>query len=354
VKPATVAEVAPAGDRHHGMILRRCASWCGAGSGPTVQHAMNSSMEFKDYYQILGVAPDADEKTIRQAFRKLARQYHPDLNPGDKAAEERFKAINEAYHVLADSEQRKKYDALRAQYQRWQQSGGRPQDFNWQAWAAGPDEGVHVRFGSLDDLQDLFGGESPFSDFFTTIFGGPRRAEQAPRPRRGRDLEAEVTVTLEEAFHGTTRALQLDGRRIEAKIPPGVQTGTRLRLAGQGAPGIHGGPPGDLYLLMRVAPHATFEREGDDLFVEVPVDVYTAALGGEVRLPTLDGAVQLKIPPQTQAGRTLRLRGKGMPRLADPHSRGDLYARVRVMLPEPLSERELQAFRELAAARRGG
>jgi curved DNA-binding protein len=315
---------------------------------------MAEAMEFKDYYQILGVAPDADEKTIRQAFRKLARQYHPDLNPGDKAAEERFKAINEAYHVLADPEQRKKYDALRAQYQRWQQSGGRPQDFDWQAWTAGPGEGVHIRYGTLEDLEELFGGDSPFSDFFTTIFGGPRWAERTPRPRRGRDLEVEATVTLEEAFHGTTRTLQLDGRRLEAKIPPGVQTGTRLRLAGQGAPGLHGGPPGDLYLLIRVAPHASFERHGDDLFVEVPVDVYTAALGGEVRLPTLDGTVMLRIPPQTQSGRTLRLRGKGMPRLGAPSQRGDLYARVRVMLPEPLSERELQAFRELAAARRGG
>ncbi len=311
-------------------------------------------MEFKDYYQILGVAPDADEKTIRQAFRKLARQYHPDVNPGDKAAEERFKAINEANQVLSDPEQRKKYDALRAQYQHWQQSGGRPQDFNWQAWSAQPDEGVYVRYGTLDDLQDLFGGESPFSDFFTTIFGRARGAEQrTPRPRRGRDLASEVTVTLEEAFRGTTRALQIGDRRIEAKIPPGAYTGLRLRLAGQGEPGSQGGPAGDLYLNIRVAPHATYERDGDDLHTEVPVDIYTAALGGEVRLPTLDGAVMLKIPPHTQSGRTFRLRGKGMPRLDDPSARGDLYARVKLMLPDPLSERELQAFRELAAARRG-
>jgi curved DNA-binding protein len=310
-------------------------------------------MEFKDYYQILGVSPDADEKTIRQTFRNLARQYHPDVNPGDKAAEERFKAMNEAYQVLSDPEQRKKYDALRAQYQRWQQSGGRPRDFNWQAWSAQPGEGVYERYGTVDDLQDIFGEESPFSDFFTTIFGGAQRAERTPRPRRGRDLESEVAVTLEEAFRGTTRALQIGERRIEAKIPPGVYTGARVRLAGQGEPGRQGGPAGDLYLNIRVAPHATFERDADDLFTEVPVDVYTAALGGEVRVPTLDGAVMLKIPPQTQSGRTLRLRGKGMPRLDDPNTRGDLYARVRLVLPEPLSERELQAFRELAAARRG-
>jgi curved DNA-binding protein len=308
------------------------------------------SMEFKDYYQVLGVSPDADEQAIRQAFRKLARQYHPDVNPGDKTAEERFKEINEANQVLSDPEQRQKYDALRAQYQRWQQGGRRPQDFNWQEWSAPPGEGVYEYYGSVDDL---FGGESPFSDFFTTIFGRAREAQQAPRPRRGRDLDVEAEVTLEEAFRGTTRTLQVGDRRLEAKIPPGVYTGTRVRLAGQGEPGRQGGPAGDLYLNIRVAPHARFERTGDDLFMEVPVDIYTAALGGEVRVSTLDGSVMLKVPPQTQSGRTLRLRGKGMPRLNDPNTRGDLYARVRLVLPEPLSERELQAFRELAAARRG-
>ena len=310
-------------------------------------------MEFKDYYQILGVSPDADEQAIRQAFRTLARQYHPDVNPGDKAAEERFKVINEAHQVLSDPEQRKKYDALRAQYQRWQQGGRRPQDFNWQAWSAPPGEGAYEYYGSVDDLGDLFGGESPFSDFFTTIFGEARGTERAPRARRGRDREVETEVTLEEAFRGTTRALQIGDRRLEAKIPPGVYTGARVRLAGQGEPGRQGGPAGDLYLNVRVAPHATFERTGDDLFMEVPVDIYTAVLGGEVRVPTLDSVVLLKVPPHTQSGRAFRLRGKGMPRLDDLNTRGDLYARVRLVLPEPLSERELQAFRELAAARRG-
>ncbi len=194
-------------------------------------------MEFKDYYQALGVPPDADEKTIRQAFRKLARQSHPDVNPGDKTAEERFKVINEAYQVLSDAEQRKKYDALRAQYQRWQQTGGRAQDFDWRAWSTRPEEGVHVRHGRIDDLEDLFGGGSPFSDFFTTIFGGARGAERGVRPRPGRDLEQEMELTLEEAFRGTTRVLQIGDRRIEAKIPPGVHTGSRVRLAGQGEPG---------------------------------------------------------------------------------------------------------------------
>jgi curved DNA-binding protein len=316
-------------------------------------------MDFKDYYQILGVAPDASEKEIKQVYRKLARQYHPDVNPGDKAAEEKFKEINEAYQVLADAEQRKKYDALRAEYQRWQQQGGRPggrrQDFDWNAWAAQPGAGPRVQYASADDLEDLFGGESPFSDFFTSNFGGGRgrTAGSAARPRRGRDLEHEVEITLEEAFKGATRLLQSGDRRVEARIPPGVDTGSRVRLAGQGLPGSNGGAPGDLYLVVRILPHPTFERDGDDLFTDVPVDVYTAALGGEIRVPTLEGAVMLKIPPRTQAGRSFRVRGKGMPRQGNPGSRGDLFARVTLVLPEPLTERELEAFRELAAARRG-
>src|SRR5690349_12750643 len=172
-------------------------------------------MDFKDYYQILGVAPDATEKEIKQAYRKLARQHHPDVNPGDQSAEEKFKEINEAHQVLADAEQRKKYDAMRTEYQRWQQQGGRPggrrQEFDWNAWAAQPGAGPRVQYANVDDLEDLFGGESPFSDFFTSNFGGGRgrTAGGAARLRRGRDLEHEVEITLEEAFKGATRLLQI-------------------------------------------------------------------------------------------------------------------------------------------------
>ena len=314
-------------------------------------------MDFKDYYQILGVSPDADEKEIKRTFRKLARQHHPDVNPGDKAAEEKFKDINEAYQVLSDPEQRKKYDAMRADYRRWQETGGRRQDFDYNAWAAQPDEGVRVRYSNIDDLNDLFGDESPFSDFFTSTFGRTREGRsgrttsRTPRARRGQDLEHEVEITLEEAYRGATRILQIGERRIEARIPPGVDNGSRVRLAGQGESGRNGGQPGDLYLLVRVLPHPAFERQGDDLYTDVPVDVYTAALGGEVRVPTLDRTVMLHIPPRTQSGRSFRLRGRGMPRIGNPGSRGDLYARVNLVLPEPLTEREIEAFRELAAAR---
>lgn len=314
-------------------------------------------MEFKDYYKVLGVEPNADEKTIKSVYRKLARQHHPDVNPGDKGSVEKFKEINEAYQVVSDPEQRKKYDQLRAQYQQWQQQGGRPQDFNpqsqQQGGAAGPQGGAGARYATAEDLEDLFGGDSPFSEFFQSNFSGARGAGAGgtPRPRRGRDIEYEVELTLDEAFHGAKRLLQIGERRIEAAIPRGVQSGSRIRLAGQGEPGRSGGPAGDLFLIAQVLPNEKFERDGDDLYADVPVDVYTAALGGEVRVPTLDGAVMLKVEPRTQAGRSIRMRGKGMPSLADPSKRGDLYARISLALPEPLSEHELAVLRELRAAR---
>jgi curved DNA-binding protein len=315
-------------------------------------------MDFKDYYQTLGVPPDADEKAIRQAFRQLARQVHPDVNPGNKEAEEKFKAINEAYQVLSDAEQRKKYDELRAQYLQWQQTGGRQQEFNWQNWSAQPDqEGVHVQYANAEDLEDLFGNASPSSDFFTNIFGQRRRSGSdsgraaPPRPRGGRDVEYEVDLTLEEAFHGTERLLEMDGHRIKAGIPPGVRTGSRVRLAGQGEPGRNGGPAGDLYLIVQVVPHNVFERAGDNLHIEIPVDIFTAIAGGETRIPTLERPLILKVPPRTNAGRSFRLRGKGMPHLGDPKTYGDLFAMVRLVLPESLTDEEVNSIRALVSSR---
>jgi curved DNA-binding protein len=242
---------------------------------------------------------------------------------------------------------------LRAQYQRWQQSGKQPQDFNWQNWAAQPGQNANVQYASAEDLEDLFGSESPFSDFFTSIFGqtrGQSRGQARSRgPRKGQDVEAEVDLSLEEAYHGAARSLQIGDRRIEARIPPGVRTGSRVRLAGQGGPGRDGGPAGDVYLVVRLLPHPTFELEGDNLHAEVPVDIYTAVVGGEVRVPTLDRPVMLKIPPRTQGGRTFRISGRGMPKKGDPKSRGDLYVRVKLMLPENMTEEELNTFRSLAA-----
>ncbi|HET89132.1 MAG TPA: J domain-containing protein [Chloroflexi bacterium] len=318
-------------------------------------------MEYKDYYQTLGVTKDASEKEIKQAFRKMARQYHPDVNPGDTQSEERFKEVNEAYEVLSDPEKRSKYDQLGSAWRDWDRMGGRPGDFDWGQWAAGgPGQRVHVQYGTPEDLQDLFGGGSPFSDFFTQVFGGmggaggARAGTRSPggfqyrtRPQRGQDYEQEVEISLREAYQGTTRVLQKDGRRLEVKIPPGSRTGTRVRMSGEGGAGAGGGGAGDLYLRVNVAPDPQFERKGDDLHVSVPMDLYTAVLGGQAQVPTLSGPVVLTIPQGTQNGRTFRLRGKGMPRLKQPDQWGDLYAQVDVQLPTTLTPRQRELFEEL-------
>lgn len=314
-------------------------------------------MEYKDYYKILGVDKNATEKEIKSAFRKLARQYHPDVNPNDPQAEARFKEINEAHEVLSDTEKRAKYDQLGADWQRWQRTGGHPGDFDWSRWTTAPGgERVHVRYGTPEDLEDLFGDSGPFSDFFTSIFGGlggTRRAggrggfEGFDRPRRGQDLEHEVEINLAEAYHGTTRLLTKDGRRIEVKIPAGAKTGTRVRMRGEGGSGVAGGQAGDLYLKVKVARDPHFERKGDSLYVTVPVDLYTAVLGGEVRVPTLSGDANLKIPAGSQNGQTFRLRGKGMPKLRQPTEHGDLYARLDVRLPTKLTPEQRELFEQL-------
>ena len=305
-------------------------------------------MEYKDYYKALGVAKGADEKEIKKAFRRLARQYHPDVNSGDKAAEARFKEINEAYEVLSDAEKRRKYDELGQSYQRWQQMGGGPGGFDWNQWAAGGPGGARVDYGDLNDILRQGG----FSDFFEAMFGGMWMAGPRGAGARSQDLEHEIEITLAEAFGGAHRLIEMDGRRLEVKIPAGVKTGSRVRVAGE-APvvGVKGGPRGDLYLRIKVLPHPNFERRDDDLHCEVAVDLFAALLGGEVRVPTLAGSVALRIPPGTQAGRTFRLAGQGMPRLRAPQEHGDLYAKVRVMLPEKLNEREQKLVREWAALR---
>ncbi len=311
-------------------------------------------MEYKDYYQTLGVDRNATEKEIKRAFRRLARQHHPDVNPSDPQSEERFKEINEAYEVLSDSEKRRKYDQLGADWQRWQRTGGQPGDFDWTRWtSARPGEGVHVRYGTPEDLQDLFGSASPFSDFFSQIFGGMEGVPTGggfryqARPQRGQDFEQRIEITLQEAYHGTTRVLQKDSQRLEVKIPAGARTGTRVRMRGEGSAGIGGGAAGDLYLRVTVLPDPRFERKGDDLHTTVNVDLYTMILGGEVRVPTMTREVVLSIPAGTENGRTFRLRGKGMPRLRQPEQHGDLYASVQVQLPVQLTAREMELFDEL-------
>ena len=314
-------------------------------------------MDYKDYYGILGVSPNADKKVIQQTFRQLARKHHPDVNPGNKESEEKFKTINEAYQVLSHTDQRKKYDMLREQYQQWQQAGGRQQDFDWQNYSNQPGKGERTQYASSEDLQDLFGNDSPYSDFFTNIFGQANRPNRGrgrgttPTARRGRDVDYEIDLTLSEAFHGADRMLEIDKHRIQASIPPGVSTGSRVRLAGQGEPGQNSGPAGDLYLIIHILPDETFEREGDNLHMEITVDIFTAIVGGEIPIPTLERQVILKIPPRTNAGRSFRLKGKGMPHLGDSQTHGDLFALVRLVLPDPLTDQEVNSIRELASAR---
>jgi len=319
-------------------------------------------MEYKDYYKTLGVDKGATEKEIKSAFRKLARKHHPDVNPDDPQAEARFKEINEAYEVLSDSEKRAKYDQLGVDWQRWRRTGGRPDDFDWSRWTTAPGgERVHVRYGSPEDLEDLFGSGSVFSDFFTSIFGGlgggSRRAggfggfegfDYQPRPQRGQDLEQDVDVSLAEAYHGTNRLLTKDGRRLEVKIPPGAKTGTRVRVRGEGVTGAAGGQAGDLYLRITVRSDPRFERKGDHLHTSVVVDLYTAVLGGEVSVPTITGAVKLKIPAGSQNGQIFRLRGKGMPNLRRPSEFGDLFARLDVRLPTKLTPEQRKLFEQLS------
>jgi curved DNA-binding protein len=310
-------------------------------------------MEYKDYYKVLGVAKGASAKEIKAAYRKLARKYHPDVNPGDKKAEARFKEVNEAHEVLGDPEKRKKYDQLGS---------------NWEAFSRGaPGQGPWPGGGFRVEYQDL-GGGGGFSDFFKTFFGGAGGfgggggvgdfrggpfdgfggAEDVYEPPT--DAEGEVTLTLLEVLHGTTREVAVgEGgktRRVEVKIPPGVRDGSRVRVAGAGGKGSRG-RRGNLYLRVRVAADPRFERKGDDLATTVRVPVTTAVLGGEAEVETLDGRVGIKIPAGTPTGRQFRLRGQGLPRLGRAGARGDLLASLAVELPQSLTEHQRSLFEEL-------
>jgi len=326
-------------------------------------------MEFKDYYQTLGVSKTASDKEIKQAYRKLARKHHPDVNPGDKSAEARFKEINEAYEVLGDPEKRKKYDELGANWRMYeqaqQQGGGFPgggNPFSGGAWNINVGGPGGYRTMTEEEMHELFGNEDPFSDFFRTFFGGggggPRegagRARQgrAPRTQKGRDIEHEVELTLEEAYHGATRRISIKqgghARSVDVRIPVGVKDGSRVRAAGEGESGSNGGAAGDLYLRVRIRAHPVFERKGTDLHTTVAVPVTTAVLGGEAQVPTITGTVRLKIPETTQSGQVFRLKGHGMPAVGKPDERGDLYATVDVQLPRLLTKEQRALYEGLA------
>jgi len=301
-------------------------------------------MDYRDYYQVLGLERSASADDVRKAYRKLAMQYHPDRNAGDKGAEERFKDINEAYQVLSDTQKRARYDQLGSAYSNWQQRGGTPGDFDWSQWVTGQQGSpgnVHVEYGDLNDLigQDV-------SDFFRSIFGGMGGARTTTRARRAPAYQQPISISLEEAYRGTTRAFQSDDRQLSVRIPAGVKTGSKVRAAGAAPDGS------DLYLIVEVQDDPNFERQGDDLRTSASIDLFTAAIGGETGVQTLEGGVTLKIPAGTQPEQVFRLAGRGMPRLKSPQAKGDLFVRVKVRVPKDLTEKQKELL--AAAARLGG
>ena len=314
-------------------------------------------MQYKDYYDVLGVAKDASQDDIRKAYRRLARKYHPDVNPNNKEAEDHFKEANEAYEVLSDTTKRSKYDQLGSNWQQFQQTGADPNNFDWSQWRANGGQGGQRVHTEYVDLNDLFGGEGGgFSDFFQTIFGaaanpdagattGKSRQRRASGRAPKQDMEQPVEISLDEAYHGTARILQIGAKRLEVKIPAGVQTGSRVRVAGASG-------AGDVYLVVTVASHPVFRREGNDLHMRQNVDLYTCVLGGEITVQTMKSKLQLKIPPETQGGQMIRLRGQGMPSLREPGQFGDLYVEVQPALPQRLGDAEKDLFRQLAELRK--
>jgi DnaJ-class molecular chaperone len=320
-------------------------------------------MEFKDYYATLGVARTATDKEIKQAFRRLARKFHPDVNPGDKAAETRFKELNEAYEVLGDPAKRKKYDDLGANWRLYEEAAARGGGFGQggpfaggQWTTAGPGG---FRSMTEEEVREMFGEADPFSDFFRTFFGGEParggsrrgRGGQA-RSRRGRDVESELHLTLQEAFSGVQRRVPTiragQPATVDVRIPAGVDDGSVVRVAGEGEAGTDGAPAGDLYFLVRIAPDPRFDRRGADLYTRVALPVTTAVLGGEAEVMTVGGRpVRLRVPEGTQSGQVFRLKGQGMPRPGRASDRGDLYATVDVELPRRLSAEERKHYEAL-------
>jgi curved DNA-binding protein len=309
---------------------------------------------YKDYYKILGVERNASEKDIKTAYRRMARKHHPDVNPGDKSAEDKFKEVSEAYEVLSDKEKRARYDQY-GQY--WEQVGASRQ-------AGGPGgyppgwESFAFDYGRPGEQGADFGGESGFSDFFEMLFGGMGRPTAGARTRgrshahaKGRNIEADLEISLEDAFAGARKAFTLNGRKIELTIPKGVKDGQKMRLANQGVDGPAG--KGDLLIKLSIRKHPVFERKDDDVYVEVPVDYTMAALGGEVQVPTISGRVTMKVPPNTASGKSFRLPGQGMPKM-NGSGRGNQYAKVRIQMPETMSEQERQLLEQIRRLKSGG
>lgn len=328
-------------------------------------------MDYKDYYRILGVERSASQDEIKKKYRKLAAKYHPDRNPDDPSAEEKFKELGEAYEVLKDPEKRKLYDKVGKDWKRYQQTGGDAHDFNWNQYS-----GSGRQYRTNVNFEDIFGkgqggarggGGNSFSSFFETIFGGgdsftgARQQQQQQRTSarghaaqtgRTRDQEADITISLKEAYEGVTKQLRIDGELVKVKIPVGIKSGKKLKLKGKGAKSPYkGGQRGDLYLRINIKEGEGYQLKGKDVYYNHPVDLYTAVLGGETYVPTLSGKIKLNIPAGTSGGRLFRLKELGMPEMNNG-KKGDFYVKVNVSVPENLSDKEKELFKKLAEIRK--
>ncbi|MHB8578310.1 MAG: DnaJ C-terminal domain-containing protein [Ignavibacteriaceae bacterium] len=304
-------------------------------------------MEYKDYYKTLGVEKNANAEEIKKAYRKLAKKYHPDKNPGDKSSEEKFKEITEANEVLSDPEKRKKYDTLGSNWKQYQNAGNERGYNNYSN---------QRQYNVPPEYENLFGGAG-FSDFFESFFGGninaQRKGNTFRRSRKGKDYEAILSISLEDAYNGVEREISVDGKKLRVKITPGIQEGKKLRLKNQGAEGVGGGERGDLYLTIKIDKHPLFERRNDDLYYSMPVDLYTAVLGGKKQIKTLEGKfINIDIPKETDNGKILRLKGLGMQKSDGSKGRGDLFVTISVNIPKNLSSKEIKLFNELSELRK--
>lgn len=297
-------------------------------------------MDYKDYYSILGVTKSATKAEIKKAYRNLAKKYHPDKTNGDSKLEEKFKEVSEAYEVLSNDENRKKYDELGANWKNQQQQGGSG-GFDYSQY--------YANTGGQGGHQSFEGDPEMFSEFFNNIFGGgySRAGGRRQAARKGQNYMAEMDITLQEAYHGGVRIINVNGKKLRIKTKPGTRDKQKIKLAGKGSPGINGGPSGDLYITINIPPDPNFKRKGNNLYINLPLDIYTAILGGKVEIPTLKGNVQMTIPKGTQGGKTLRLKNKGMPVYGSTTQKGDLYVVTNILIPINLTKEEELLFTKL-------